>query len=343
MRQKILSDEFSRDPDEDDGSMSNITEKNTKKLINLLQEEELSGVVQWMKFDEMMQSHTSMRVGGPARIFAEPSNSRELDGLLRFSEELGIATYVIGNGSNIVVSDEGIDGLVVCLGERFSEIKTECPDNTPETIYISVQAGALLSGVAKKMAKEGWSGMEFAAGIPGSIGGAVFMNAGAYGTEMSDIVVSVRSVDDDLCLHEYQKNNLDFGYRESRFSQKGGIVLSTGLILKKDDSQKILARIAELNKKRTACQPLNMPSAGSVFKRPVGQYAGALIEAAGMKGYSIGGAQVSEKHAGFIVNTGEATAGEIYALMQHVIATVREHSGVTLESEIKFIGKGFEE
>jgi UDP-N-acetylmuramate dehydrogenase len=160
---------------------------------------------------------------------------------------------------------------------------------------------------------------------------------------MSDIVVSVRSVDDDLSLHEYPKQYLDFGYRESRFSQKGGIVLSTGLCLKRDDPQKILAGIAEMNRKRTTCQPLNMPSAGSAFKRPVGQYAGALIEAAGMKGYSIGGAKVSEKHAGFIVNTGEAKAEEICELMRNVIAAVREHSGVTLEPEIRFIGKGVEE
>lgn len=289
-----------------------------------------------------MASRTSMRVGGFARLFAEPENLDELEMLISAAKAMNIPIELIGNGSNVVVSDQGVDGLVIHLSDGFSTVSIQDDPLEPENCLVIAQAGASLSGVAMKAARAGLSGMEFAAGIPGSIGGAVYMNAGAYCREMKDVTQTVDCLDEHGRRTVFACEDLDFGYRESRFSKIGGIVLSATFRLGKDESGTLLQKIAEMNGKRATCQPLNMPSAGSVFKRPTGYFAGALIEQAGLKGYSIGGAEVSSKHAGFIVNTGKATAGDVYALVHHVIRAVKEQSGVELEPEIRFIGEGFE-
>jgi UDP-N-acetylmuramate dehydrogenase len=291
--------------------------------------------------DENMASRTSMRVGGFARLFAAPENLDELELLISAAKSMSIPIELVGNGSDIVVSDQGVDGLVIHLCDGFSMVSIQEDPLAPDNCLVIAQAGASLSGVAMKAARAGLSGMEFAAGIPGSVGGAVYMNAGAYCREMKDVIQTVECLDEHGRRTVFPCEDLDFGYRESRFSKIGGIVLSATFRLGKDDSVTILQKIAEMNGKRAACQPLNMPSAGSAFKRPAGHFAGALIEQAGLKGFSIGGAEVSCKHAGFIVNTGKATAKDVYALVQHVISAVKEQSGVELEPEIRFIGEGF--
>lgn len=306
-----------------------------------------------LRVDESLRRFSTMRVGGPARLLAEPESEKDAVALIRAARTVGIPCFVIGNGSNIVVSDRGIDALVIRFAERFADISEVTTEDLPgipsdkngnpipdpsERIYYRAEPGALLSSVAARAAKAGGAGMEFAGGIPGSIGGAVRMNAGAYGAEMADILLFARSLDLDGEVRDYRVDQMELGYRESRFSKKGGTVLSVFLSLKRDDPQAILSRMGELNAKRASCQPLNMPSCGSAFKRPSGHYAGALIEQAGLKGFSIGGAQVSLKHAGFIVNTGDATARDIYDLSKHIIRTVREQSGITLDPEICFLG-----
>jgi UDP-N-acetylmuramate dehydrogenase len=306
-----------------------------------------------IRFDESLHRFSTMRVGGPARLLAEPGNEKDAVALIQAARTVGIPFFVIGNGSNIVVSDRGIDALVVRFAERFADVSEVTPEDLPgipsdmdgnpipdasDRVYYRAESGALLSSVAVRAAKAGGAGMEFAGGIPGSIGGAIRMNAGAYGAEMGDILLFARSLDADGEVRDYRVDQMELGYRESRFSKKGGTVLSVYLSLKREDPQAILTRMSELNAKRASCQPLNMPSCGSAFKRPPGHYAGAMIEQAGLKGFSIGGAQVSVKHAGFIVNTGNATARDIYDLSQHIIRTVREQSGVTLDPEICFLG-----
>ncbi|MDD3959429.1 MAG: UDP-N-acetylmuramate dehydrogenase [Clostridiaceae bacterium] len=332
--------------------MKRISDTDIPVMRSLLAEE---GVHEQMLLRENvdLRLQTTMRVGGPARLFAEPENEDQAVALLRAAKSLGVPYIVIGNGSNIVVADSGAEALIIRLADRFSEItevkRRDLPSepsdkdgnpipDEPERICYRVQAGALLSSVAVRAAKAGGAGMEFAGGIPGSIGGAVYMNAGAYGSEMSDILVFARSVDPDGTLRDYRVDEMELGYRSSRFSRKGGVLLSVYLLLGRDKPEAILARMSELNGKRASCQPLNMPSCGSAFKRPPGHYAGALIEQSGLKGFSIGGAQVSTKHAGFIVNTGNATAEDIRQLSAHIIGTVLEKTGVMLEPEICFIG-----
>ncbi len=306
-----------------------------------------------VRMNQSLQSLSTMRVGGPARLLAEPGSEAEAIALIQAARTAGIPYIVIGNGSNIVASEKGVDALVIRFADRFAAVSEADPADlrgaltdkdgnslrdVPERLYFRAESGALLSSVAARAAKAGGAGMEFAGGIPGSIGGAVYMNAGAYGSEMADILAFARVVDSDGEVRDYRVDQMELGYRESRFSTKGGTVLTVYITLKRDDPQAILSRMSELNAKRASCQPLNMPSCGSAFKRPPGHYAGALIEQAGLKGFSIGGAQVSVKHAGFIVNKGNATAQDIYDLSGHIIRTVREQTGVTLDPEICFLG-----
>ncbi len=306
-----------------------------------------------LRVDESLQRFSTMRVGGPARILAEPGSEEETIALIRAAESVGIPYITIGNGSNIVVSDRGVDALVIRFAERFSDVSEVTPEDLPGIppdqdgnpipdlsglLFFRAEAGALLSSVAVRAAKAAGAGMEFAGGIPGSIGGAVRMNAGAYCSEMADILIFARVIDPDGEVRDYRVDQMELGYRESRFSKKGGIVLSVWIALKRGDPREILMRMSELNAKRAASQPLNLPSCGSAFKRPPGHFAGALIEQAGLKGFSIGGAQVSVKHAGFIVNKGGATAQDIYDLSKYIIRTVREQSKVTLDPEICFLG-----
>lgn len=282
--------------------------------------------------NEPMSRHTTFRVGGPADLMFLPASAQELCDALRLAREADVPAQVLGNGSNLIVRDGGIRGLTIVLGEHFSDIRVEGK-------RLCAQAGALLSRVAAAAMEAGLSGLEFAGGIPGTLGGGCAMNAGAYGGQISDVLVSaevllggeVRT----LSLEEMQ-----MGYRTTLPLREGGVVLSACFELERDDSDAIQSRMKELNARRRDKQPLNLPSAGSTFKRPEGHFAGALIEGCGLKGCAIGAAQVSQKHAGFIVNTGGATAKDILQLIAHVQAVVRRETGVELEPEVKIMGEG---
>lgn len=294
-----------------------------------------------IKINEPLSCHTTMRVGGSADLYAEPSGLLEVAALFHAAQKCGLPIFVMGNGSNLVVSDLGIAGLVIGLGDALSRIWFEEDPLDKQAVLVHSYAGALLSQVAMACAKRGLAGMEFAAGIPGSIGGAVFMNAGAYGNQMSDVVYQSVSLTPQGDMRTLTGQEHAFDYRKSYFLTNGGIVLSVVLRLFPGESQAIMAKISELNGKRAASQPLTMPSAGSAFRRPEGYYAGALIQDAGFKGYRVGGAQVSEKHAGFIVNAGQATAKDIYDLLELIREKVYRDTGVILEPEIRFVGRGF--
>ena len=308
---------------------------------NKLNEAGMAELSSELRFEEVMKPHTSFRVGGPAQVYAEPSDAKELAALLSAADSVGLPYFLMGNGSNIVVSDEGIDGLVIRLGEKFSEITSEEDPKDPSCVLIRAAAGTLLTKLSSYAAKAGLTGLEFASGIPGSLGGAVFMNAGAYDHDMSEVQEKVVSISPSGEVTSWKKEDLKLGYRSSVFMIEGGIVAEAVLKLRRGNVDEIQAQIRTYTEKRTKSQPLNFPSAGSMFKRPTGYYTGALIEQAGLKGFSIGGAQVSEKHAGFVINTGNATASDIDALVSHIQATIREKFGVELQREVRFIGRGF--
>ncbi len=259
-----------------------------------------------------------------------PKNVSEISAAVKLLKANNIPFYVIGNGSNLLVSDKGIRGVVLKLFRNFSNILVD--GNT-----VSAQAGAPLSGVAVKAAKHCLSGLEFAAGIPGTIGGAVLMNAGAYGGEMKDVVVKTKYLDTkgdiNICVDH------DFSYRSSIFQKNGGIILQTEMLLSEKSKEEIYEKMESLFKARREKQPLNYPSAGSAFKRPQGSYAAKLIDDAGLRGFRIGGAQVSEKHTGFVINTGDATCSDICALLDAVHDIVFEKYGVALQREVRFLGE----
>lgn len=279
--------------------------------------------------DEPMSAHTSFKTGGPADIFIEPKSEDELVSCLKVLHREGVLPLLVGRGSNLLVSDAGIRGAVIHLGDMFSEIK-------PDEGGIYAQAGASLASAASAAMQAGLGGMEFAHGIPGSVGGAVMMNAGAYGGEMADIVRSVRCINQEGEIVEI--TDCDFSYRHSRFEEPGWTIIGAYFELSPGEKTEILAKMKELMEKRTASQPLDKPSAGSTFKRPANGYAAAMIDQAGLKGFSIGGAAVSEKHAGFVVNLGQATSSDILAVMAHVRETVYERFGVELEPEVRIVG-----
>lgn len=281
--------------------------------------------------DEPMKNHTTFRVGGCARCLAEPENAQQLTAVIKACRENDMPYYIVGNGSNLLVSDAGYDGVIIHLFKNMSGIRTE-----GETM--TVQAGALLVRAASIACREGLSGLEFASGIPGTVGGAVAMNAGAYGGEMKDIVSSVKVLDTSGQIQIYAGEEMDFGYRRSRIFREKSIVLETVFVLSAKEPGEIRARMDELKEKRVSKQPLEYASAGSTFKRPEGYFAGKLIQDAGLRGFRIGDAQVSEKHCGFVVNLGNATASEIAELIREVQKRVYEHSGVLLETEVKFLG-----
>lgn len=282
--------------------------------------------------DEPMSGHTSFRTGGPADYFVDASQE-ELWQILSFFKKEGIPVYVVGNGSNILVGDGGFRGAVVHIGSRMSDINVE-------GTTITVEAGAGLFKVADTACSNGLSGLEFAAGIPGSIGGAVFMNAGAYGGEMADIITSVRVMDRQTGeIIEFSGSDCDFGYRHSRFQTEDFIILSATFALTKGESIDIKTAMNDLKAKRAEKQPIEYPSAGSTFKRPEGYFAGKLVSDAGLKGETIGGAQVSEKHGGFIINIGGATSSDIKSLMDLVEDRVFDCFGVRLEPEVRLIGE----
>ena len=280
--------------------------------------------------DEPMSEHTSFKIGGPADALVLVENESELDAVLKLVQ--GSEHILVGNGSNFLVADEGYPGIMIKLCGEFDEVKS-CSESE-----ICAGGAKLLSAVSAFATEHGLTGFEFASGIPGSIGGAMFMNAGAYGGEMKDIVESVRLMKPDGSeIIERNNSEMEFGYRHSKIQEDGMIVLSVIFKLEKGNVDEIKAQVAELQEKRNSKQPVNYPSAGSTFKRPAGGYAAALIDEAGLRACSIGAAQVSEKHAGFIINTGGATANDVLELMRHVRKTVYEKSGIMLEPEVRLI------
>lgn len=281
--------------------------------------------------DEPMSRHTTFRVGGPADFFVTPKAKEEVRDVIRICKEAGMPYYIIGNGSNLLVSDAGYRGVIVQIYKEMNEVKVEGD-------LVKAQAGALLSGIAAKALGAELSGFEFASGIPGTIGGACVMNAGAYGGEMKDVLESVTVLTGEGKIIELGRNELELGYRTSVIAKKGYIVLGAVLKLEHGDGEKIKTYMDELKEKRVTKQPLEYPSAGSTFKRPEGYFAGKLIEDAGLRGFQVGGAQVSEKHCGFVINRDHATAADIMELMRQVQIRVKENSGVDLEPEVKRLG-----
>lgn len=279
-----------------------------------------------------MKNHTTFRVGGPADIFLTPS-AEELPAVLSVCREEQVPVTVIGNGSNLLVGDQGIRGVVICIGFGMRGIRVD-----GEKIFL--EAGVTLAAAAQQAAKAGLTGLEFASGIPGTFGGAVVMNAGAYGGEMKDVIVSVRVISEDGEILTLSKEELDLSYRHSVIPERGYLVIDGELLLTREkDPDQITERMEELKKKRIEKQPLEYPSAGSTFKRPEGYFAGKLIMDAGLRGFSVGGAAVSEKHCGFVINKGNATAADICALMDEVTRIVKEKYAVTLEPEVKKVGE----
>ena len=280
--------------------------------------------------DEPMSRHTTFRVGGPADFFVTPKAKEEVRDVIRICKEAGMPYYIIGNGSNLLVSDAGYRGVIVQIYKEMNEVKVEGD-------LVKAQAGALLSGIAAKALGAELSGFEFASGIPGTIGGACVMNAGAYGGEMKDVLESVTVLTGEGKIIELGRNELELGYRTSVIAKKGYIVLGAALKLECGDGEKIKTYMDELKEKRVTKQPLEYPSAGSTFKRPEGYFAGKLIEDAGLRGYRVGDAQVSEKHCGFVVNRGKATCAEVLQLIEEVQKKVKEQFGVQLEPEVRII------
>lgn len=282
--------------------------------------------------EEPMAKHTSFRIGGPADVLAQPADEAELAALLKRAAEHAVPVTLIGNGSNLLVRDKGIRGLVIKLSNIFSSI-------TVDGNVLTFGSGISLAMASKKAASLSLSGMEFAVGIPGTIGGAVYMNAGAYDGEMAKVVTCVRVMDMQGKISELQASELDFAYRHTALQNSGWIVISVTVALQPGEAESIAAKMADFSQRRISKQPLELPSAGSMFKRPPGYFAGTLIEQTGLKGYTVGGAQVSIKHAGFVVNVGGATAKDVLQLISDVQSKVFAAHGVRLEPEVLVLGE----
>ena len=280
---------------------------------------------------EPLSRHTTFRVGGPADLFLTP-DSTQINDVMQILKAHQVSATVIGKGSNLLVGDKGIRGAVIEFGKQIAQIHVEGSK-------IRAEAGAALAAVAQQAYKAGLADMEFAAGIPGSVGGALVMNAGAYGGEMKDIVESVKVLSKDGKIMELSNEQMDFSYRHSCVAEQEYLVLSAVLKLRQEEPERIFEFMELLREQRSSKQPLEYPSAGSTFKRPERYFAGKLIMDAGLADYTIGGAAVSKKHCGFVINKGGATAADILALIQHVQQVVKEQSGVELEPEVKLIGE----
>lgn len=291
---------------------------------------ELCKISENVVFDEEMKKHTTFKIGGKADAFIKAKSVGEIRQILEFCKNNGADCFIMGNGSNLLVGDNGIRGVVMQIDMTGCEIDGE---------KVTAQSGILMSSLAKKILAAELSGFEFASGIPGTLGGGIFMNAGAYGGELKDIIEEVTYIDEDNKIKTAKQPELDFGYRHSMFSDRQCVILSCVMNLKKGNPEEIKAKMADFTQRRNEKQPVNMPSAGSTFKRPEGYFAGKLIQDAGLMGYSIGGAQVSEKHAGFVVNKGGATASDVMKLIEHIQKTIKEKFDVTLEPEIRLIGE----
>lgn len=281
---------------------------------------------------EPMKKHTSFRIGGPADILAQPQNEEELRALLQKAKEADVPVTLIGNGSNLLVRDKGIRGLVIKIGNLFGDVAVNGTE-------ITFGGGVSLAMASRKAADLSLSGMEFAVGIPGSIGGAVYMNAGAYDGDMSKVVKKVRVMDRAGAVSERDASELDFSYRHTALQNSGLIVIAVTVKLTPGDKQDVADKMADFSNRRITKQPLELPSAGSMFKRPPGYFAGTLIDQTGLKGYTVGGAQVSEKHAGFVVNIGDATAADVLQLISDVQSKVFAAHGVHLEPEVLVLGE----
>ena len=293
-----------------------------EKLASILPQIEL-------RFDEPMSRHTSFRIGGAAEVMAFPKNEAELSELLKVSKELDTCHAMLGAGTNVLAPDEGMTGLVICLKDCLNGTEL-LPDN-----FLRVMGGVTMSRAAVFAANHGLSGLEFAHGIPGTVGGGVYMNAGAYGGEIGQVCIQATVMDADGQLHVRSREEMDFRYRHSRLEETGEIVTNAVFQLTAAPTEEIRQRMKELQARRIASQPLDYPSAGSAFKRPTGGYAAALIDQAGLKGYRVGNAAISGKHAGFAINLGGATAADVTQLLRQVSDKVYENTGIRLEPEIR--------
>lgn len=294
--------------------------------------EKIKNIFECVLVNEPMKNHTSFKTGGPADVYIKADKAENIVKAIKILKEENIPYFIIGNGSNLLVSDRGMEGVIIEVGSYMNKIKAE-----GNKIY--AQAGALLSALSSCAAENSLTGLEFASGIPGSVGGAVFMNAGAYDGEIKDVILSADVIDKDGNIIRINKDELEFSYRHSSVEEKGYIIVGAEFGLENGEADHIKNKMADFAARRRNKQPLNFPSAGSTFKRPEGYFAGKLIEDSGLKGKMIGKAQVSEKHAGFIINTGGATSDDIIGLIDYCIKTVYNKYNVTLTPEVRIIGR----
>lgn len=279
----------------------------------------------------LLKPLTTFKIGGPAKFFIAPQNTFEIQEALKWALSQNIPYFVLGKGSNLVISDQGYNGLIIHLGKDFSEVRIQ--DN-----LLQVQAGCLLNSAVNKAIKAGLGGVECLGGIPGTIGAGAWINAGAYGQELGDRVNKVTTIDQNGNLNHYSKEECQFSYRHSIFVNKAEIIVEVELSLEPSDAQILHNTMTERLQQRRDKQPVELPNAGSMFKRPPGLFAGALIEQSGLKGFRVGDAQVSTKHAGFVVNIGNATAQDVWNLTEHIIAVVQKDHNVILQREVIFLG-----
>lgn len=285
-----------------------------------------------IKTEEMMKTHTTFRIGGPADYYVMPKDETQLAAVIQLCLQSGMPYYILGNGSNLLVSDQGYRGVIISMSEGFRRMEAEGEQ-------IVAGAGVLLYKLAKQAWEASLTGFEFAAGIPGTLGGALVMNAGAYGSEIRDVLVSAKVMDPEGNIHTLTAEELELGYRTSCIPKHHYVVLEGTFRFRHGDKAAIRARMDELLLQRKTKQPLEFPSAGSTFKRPEGHFAGKLIQDAGLRGFQVGGAQISEKHCGFVVNRGQATAADVVELCREAGRQVEEQFGVTLEMEVKLLGE----
>lgn len=307
-------------------------EVNSLEKDSLLKEFIKSISQESIRLDEPMKNHTSFKIGGPADVFISPRTIEEVRSAVGICRKNKIPFYIMGNGSNLLVKDKGFRGVIIQIYKNLSEVKIE--ENE-----VWAESGILLSALSKKIMAKSLTGFEFASGIPGTLGGAIYMNAGAYGGEIKQVFVSADIMDEEGKILTLSNEEMNLGYRSSILQKKEYIVLNAKLKFQKGNIEEIQERINYLTEQRTTKQPLNIPSAGSTFKRPEGYYAGKLIMDAGLRGYSIGGAQVSEKHCGFIINKENATAEDVLNLIKHIQNTIKEKFGVSMDTEVRVIGE----
>ena len=316
---------------------------NEKMMLNGLFYQKLKGILNESQIliDEPLKKHTTFEVGGPASFLILPDNISQIEESVKLCKKENIPFYVIGNGSNLLVSDKGYTGVIIKIGKNYSDITiTKCDEESEiEKYIVKAKAGVLLSDLSETIAEHELTGFEFAAGIPGTLGGAVTMNAGAYDGEIKDSILGCTVMDTEGNIYKLQKDELELGYRKSIIQEKHYIVLEASFLFEKGVLKDIKDKINDLNNRRAEKQPLDYPSAGSTFKRPVGYYASKLIMDSELRGFRYGNACVSEKHCGFVINLGGATAFEIITLIHKIVDIVFEKYGVILEPEVKLLGE----